>query len=869
LSDPRQQPVETNAGRAEAGGAAQPRPEALGRAGFEHAPDATLLLDDERRCIDANRAACSLLGVPPEELLSRRLDDFVSEHARPSLDPAWRELLETRSHSGELELVTSGEARLTVEFRTTAGVLPGCHLSVLRDVTGHATVAEVGEGQGSFDCVFEHIDEGLYVLDERRCFSFVNPAAARFLGYDSHEELLGLPVHETIHYKHPDGSRFPAEECPHLGVLDTGQPIRGQDHFVRRDGTTVPVAYSNAPVPLARGRGAVVAFHDITDSNRAQIEQERERELLSTVLESLDTGVVACTAEGALTLFNRATREMHGIPEEGRFPAEWAGHYDLFLRDGRTPMRMEEIPLLRALNGEPVRDAELVIAPKGQPQRTVLCSGRAMQSSDGRTLGAVVAMHDVTERRKVEEQLAHQALHDPLTGLANRQLLLDRLEQSLLRRSRRGGVAGVLFLDLDDFKTINDAHGHDVGDAVLVAVGNRVRDALRDVGMTAPTTTNDTWTPTPHTIGRLGGDEFVVVLEDLTDPADGALAAERILAALQPPLVFADIEIWLAASIGTPVADSGAGAGDGSGSGAQRTPGEVLRDGDTAMHAAKRAGKGRYQIFEAEMQKAILAHTELLRDLRAAVDQGQLRLRYQPQIDVASGRMIGVEALVRWSHPRRGLLTPDRFIPAAETSGLIGAVDDWVMREACAQLRQWDLAGLPELRMAVNVSTGRLITGHLAGDMATVLADAQIAPQRLEIELTETVAVDYGNDMVAMLSSIRELGVSVAIDDFGMGHSSLNRLQSFPIDKLKIDRSFISSLTSDAASGSIAAAMIAIGKGLGLEVTAEGVETQEHLRALRTLGCRSAQGFLFSKPVIAGEIVGLAHAGLPVPPAVA
>jgi len=253
--------------------------------------------------------------------------------------------------------------------------------------------------------------------------------------------------------------------------MDTGQPIRGQDHFVRRDGTTVPVAYSNAPVPLARGRGAVVAFHDITDSNRAQIEQERERELLSTVLESLDTGVVACTAEGALTLFNRATREMHGIPEEGRFPAEWAGHYDLFLRDGRTPMRMEEIPLLRALNGEPVRDAELVIAPKGQPQRTVLCSGRAMQSSDGRTLGAVVAMHDVTERRKVEEQLAHQALHDPLTGLANRQLLLDRLEQSLLRRSRRGGVAGVLFLDLDEFKTINDAHGHDVGDAVLVAVG--------------------------------------------------------------------------------------------------------------------------------------------------------------------------------------------------------------------------------------------------------------------------------------------------------------------------------------------------------------------------------------------------------------
>lgn len=713
---------------------------------------------------------------------------------------------------------------------------------------------------------FEHIDEGLYVIDERRCFSFVNPAAAKFLGYDSGAELLGLPVHETVHYKYPNGSRFPAEECSHLRVLDTGQPIRGEDHLVRRDGTTVPVAYSNAPIPLAGGRGAVMAFHDITERNRAQLEQERERELLSTVLESLDTGVVACGAEGALTLFNRATREMHGIPEEGRFPAEWAGHYDLFLRDGRTPMRMDEIPLLRALNGELVRDAELVIAPKDQPPRTVLCSGRAMHASDGRTLGAMVAMHDVTERRQVEEQLAHQSLHDPLTGLANRQLLLDRLEQSLLRRSHRGGVAGVLFLDLDDFKTINDAHGHDVGDAVLVAVGNRLRDALRDVDTTAQTTTNDTWTPTPHTIGRLGGDEFVVVLEDLTDPADGAVAAERILAALQPPLVFAADEIWLAASIGITLAGTGTGAG--AGAGAERSPGEVLRDGDTAMHAAKRAGKGHYQIFEAEMQQAILAHTELLRELRAAVAEGQLQLRYQPQIDVASGLMTGVEALVRWSHPRRGLLTPDWFIPAAETSGMIGTVDDWVMREACAQLREWDLAGLPALRMAVNVSTGRLITGHLAGDMAAVLADAQISPQRFEIELTETVAVEHGDDTVAMLSSIRELGVSVAIDDFGMGHSSLNRLQSFPVDRLKIDRSFISSLTSDAASGSIAGAMVTIGQSLGLEVTAEGVETHEHLRALRTLGCRSAQGFLFSKPVIADTIVGLARAGLPVPPAV-
>jgi len=551
-------------------------------------------------------------------------------------------------------------------------------------------------------------------------------------------------------------------------VLETGQPIRGEDYFVGKDGLTFPVAFSTAPIPLAGGSGAVVTFHDITERNQAERERERERELLSTVLESLDTGVVACGAEGALTLFNRATREMHGIPKEGRYPAEWAGHYDLFLRDGRTPMRMDENPLLRALQGELVRDAELVIAPKGQLPRSVLCSGRAMYDSDGRTLGAVVAMHDVTERRHVEEQLAHQALHDPLTGLANRQLLLDRLEQSLMRRSRRGGVAGVLILGLDDFKTINDAHGHGIGDAVLVAVGNRIHEALRNVGTTAQTTTNDTWSPTPHTVGRLGGDEFVVVLEDLTDPADGAVAAERILAALEAPLVLGPDEIWLAASIGITLA--------GTGPGANRSPGEVLRDGDTAMYAAKRAGKGRYQIFEAEMQHAIIAHTELIRELRAAVSDAQLQLLFQPQVDVASGRVTGVEALVRWQHPRHGLLTPDRFISAAEASGMIVAVDNWVMRAACTQLREWDLAGLPALEMAVNVSTGRLISGHLVGDVAAVLHDTQIPPERLEIELTESVAVEHGDDAVAMLTSIRALGVRVAIDDFGMGHSSLNRL---------------------------------------------------------------------------------------------
>jgi EAL domain-containing protein (putative c-di-GMP-specific phosphodiesterase class I) len=285
------------------------------------------------------------------------------------------------------------------------------------------------------------------------------------------------------------------------------------------------------------------------------------------------------------------------------------------------------------------------------------------------------------------------------------------------------------------------------------------------------------------------------------------------------------------------------------------------------MYAAKRAGKGRLRLFNEGMEHEIVARTELTRDLRTAVAGGQMRLRYQPQIELSSGRMTGVEALVRWQHPELGLLNPDRFIPLAEGTGLITAIDDWVLREACTQMRAWDAGGLPAFEMAVNVSAGRLVTGSLAGSIAAVLHETGVAPRRLEVEITETVAIDHEGEASAALSSVRELGVRVAIDDFGMGYSALSRLQGFPADRIKIDRSFISPLTSHAAPGSLADAMIAIGQSLGLEVVAEGVETREHLHALRALGCRTGQGYLFSKPVTAQAIAALARSGHPLSPA--
>lgn len=445
------------------------------------------------------------------------------------------------------------------------------------------------------------------------------------------------------------------------------------------------------------------------------------------------------------------------------------------------------------------------------------------------------------------------AITDPLTGLANRQLLLDRLEQGLIRQSRDGGHVGVLFLDLDEFKAVNDAHGHEIGDEVLVAVGRRLRGAVRGEDTVARGALTGAGGRPDATVGRLGGDEFVVVVEGLPEAADAAVVAERLLAAVRAPLLIAGQETVLDASVGITLSDGALGGG----------AAELLRDADTAMYAAKRAGKGRYQHFESDMHAEAIARSELVRDLRSAVAQEQLRLLYQPQIDLPSGRMTAVEALVRWEHPARGLLTPDRFIALAETTGLVVAIDDWVLREACAQLRSWDDAGLPRLDVAVNVSAHRLAAPDLAHSVGAVLRETGLAPQRLEIEITETVAVEHDATAVSTINRLRALGVRVAIDDFGMGHSALSRLQTFPVDRLKIDRSFVAPLTEGAERGSIADAMIAMGHSLGLQVTAEGVETDEHLRALQVLGCGSAQGYLFGKPGPAGEIEALAHADAP------
>jgi predicted signal transduction protein with EAL and GGDEF domain len=460
-------------------------------------------------------------------------------------------------------------------------------------------------------------------------------------------------------------------------------------------------------------------------------------------------------------------------------------------------------------------------------------------------------MMSLQENSRLLASLHGAATTDRLTGLANRPMLFERLEEALARRRDTGMPLAVLFLDLDDFKAINDAHGHDCGDEALIAVAAQLRRAVRCGARERPDLVPAPGSRPRDTIARLGGDEFVVLLEELADGAAAVDVADRILGEIRAPLLIGGHRLFLDTSIG--IAESGAGD--------DRSPEELLGDADTAMYEAKRAGRHRHQVFEPHMRERAVARTELTHALRTAVAAGELRVVYQPQVDLRSGRMTGVEALVRWEHPQHGLIGPDRFIPLAERSGLIGDVDDWVLREACAQLRRWDDMGLAPLVMAVNVSSRRLEAGDLAVTVADVLRETGVEPRRLEVEITESVAVDQDSAGVAAIGRLRELGVSVAIDDFGMGHSALSRLQTFPVDRLKIDRSFVDPLVDEAARGSLVDAMIAMGASLGVRVVAEGVETAVQLRALRALGCPTAQGYLFSRPVAAGAIERIAREG--------
>ena len=454
--------------------------------------------------------------------------------------------------------------------------------------------------------------------------------------------------------------------------------------------------------------------------------------------------------------------------------------------------------------------------------RTMEAIGRNLLD-DPAVAGIVINHRDVTERTVLEAQLTRQAFHDALTGLPNRALFTDRVSHALKRRGRQHRGVVVLFVDLDDFKAINDSLGHQAGDRVLQEVGERLRTTVRP----------------GDTVARLGGDEFAFLLEDVSDPADAEEVADRVAISLGAPLAVGGVEVALRASVGIAVAEDSDTAAD------------LLRDADTAMYTAKARGGGSHERFVPAMREAAISRFELGTDLRRAIDRQEFVLHYQPVVDLRLGRILGFEALVRWQHPTRGLLSPAGFIPAAEATGLIVPIGRWVLEEACRQARAWQLATLtePPLTMSANLSARELREPGLVEGVADILERTGVDPATIVLEITETSMVEDADGAIATLQALKALGVRLAIDDFGTGYSSLSYLRRLPVDVLKLDRSFVVPSGRGDRESALVDAVFRLGRSLGLVTIAEGIEDAEQRDRLISLGCRVGQGYLFARPM--------------------
>ncbi len=471
--------------------------------------------------------------------------------------------------------------------------------------------------------------------------------------------------------------------------------------------------------------------------------------------------------------------------------------------------------------------------------RTILAEHVATSLLDEPTVqGIVLNSRDVSERAEFERQLTHQAFHDPLTHLANRTLFLDRLEHAFRRGARAPGTVALLFLDLDDFKRVNDSLGHAAGDLLLVETSARIAAELRD----------------SDTLARLGGDEFAILLEDVTDSEMASAIAARVLEVLRAPVTIEGKEIHVGVSIG--IANS-RDAG---------SPSDLMRNADLAMYIAKTRGKGACAVFEPHMHEDVAARLDIEADLRRAIEQHDLRLVFQPVVGLQNRQLVGAEALVRWTHPTRGEIPPGTFIPIAEEAGLVVAIERWVLREACRQARRWlDETG-ERVHVGVNISARHIHDASLLADVHDALAEGGIPPGQLLLEITESVLMRDSEDVARVLLELKALGVTLALDDFGTGYSSLSYLQRFPIDLLKIDKSFVAPMAARAYDPRLVRAIIALGESLGMRIVAEGIETDGQLHALRELGCAMGQGYLFARPLTSDQLLAHLQQGLALMP---
>lgn len=681
-----------------------------------------------------------------------------------------------------------------------------------------ATLHTLRETKDLYRTVLQTSPDGICTIDSQGKLTFASQRILEIFGYEHLDEMLGQVVQQFI-----DPADHPALAANIERIHHGAAPRNNQYRMLRRDGTAFYGESASSCLYDAAGKisGLVTIIRDISERKRAEEALKASQQHMEALVTTTPVGVFEARADGACVFVNERWQEM-----AGRSFAE-------ALNDGwLQAIHPDDRETVRSAWQEAIRHKHsLQLEFRFLRDTGASVWGLAQTSpvfdSDGQLLSFIGSITDISEHKAAEAKIELLAHHDALTGLPNRLLLNDRVEQAIVHAERQNGKVALLFLDLDNFKTINDSLGHPVGDLLLQQVAHRLHGCVRE----------------SDTISRQGGDEFVIVLSDLENSETISALASKILQQLLSPFTVDQHELSTSISIGIAVyPDDGLDFNT------------LLQKADTAMYQAKEGGRNTYRFFNEEMNSNAVEHLLMRNSLSRALQQNEFVLHYQPQINLATGAVIGVEALIRWNHPELGLVPPGRFIPVAETSGLIVPIGEWVLNEACRQAVVWRQAGLPELVMAVNLSAVQFKRGDLEQTVMAALAASGHDPACLELELTESILIQHTDTIFSTLRRLKSLGLQLSIDDFGTGYSSLAYLKRFEVDKLKIDQSFIRDLADDPGDAAIVRAIIQMAHSLNLTTIAEGVENENIANLLRLNHCDEVQGYFYAKPMPADKL---------------